>query len=245
MARRRKSGERYPSGKLKPNRPAIEPFSPALIQRIKRGAKARFEDPRLGSEVGMLLMLGELTAAQAAAAFRIASIYGLFEYHAGRRRSARSPSYDSAHGELLLDGVAQARRDQRERAAARAFEKLQKEIPHRLRAAVEQLAVEDRAINSLFYPELRRFLDQLAAKWRSEKGSGADAASGAAPPPTRGTPGGVSVDARSGREPARGLAAGAAGTASAGGGGLGGGDEGGTVGGRPHVPLHFNRHEGE
>jgi hypothetical protein len=171
VGRGRKAGDRYPSGKLKPtgNKPAIEPFAPALIQRIKRGAKNRWEDARLGSEVGILLMSGELTAAQAAAAFRIASIYGAYEHYAGLHRSSASPSYDAARGDPLLGPDAQEKRDARENSATKTFLKLQSEIPVTLRSAVEQLIVEDRLINSLLYHSLRTFLDQLAAKWRGER----------------------------------------------------------------------------
>ena len=58
-ANRRKSGERYPSGKLKPRKmlkPDIEPMSPALWQRIRQHGRQLGADPRLETELGLSLL---------------------------------------------------------------------------------------------------------------------------------------------------------------------------------------------
>src|SRR5271169_534708 len=61
---RKKPGERYPSGDLKPT------VAPALWGRVRRGG-----DPQLSSELARLCFNRELTETQAAAGFRIADIY--------------------------------------------------------------------------------------------------------------------------------------------------------------------------
>ena len=61
---RKKPGERYPSGDLKPA------VAPALWGRARRGG-----DPQLSSELARLCFNRELTETQAAAGFRIADIY--------------------------------------------------------------------------------------------------------------------------------------------------------------------------
>jgi hypothetical protein len=61
---RKKPGERYPSGDLKPL------IAPALWGRARRGG-----DPQLSSELARLCFNRELTETQAAAGFCIADIY--------------------------------------------------------------------------------------------------------------------------------------------------------------------------
>jgi hypothetical protein len=76
----------------------------------------------LGSEVGILLMFGELTAAQAAAAFRIASIYGCYEFYIGRHRSSAAAHPTIAPGmNPSWMRRTQQRSDERERAAEPSF----------------------------------------------------------------------------------------------------------------------------
>lgn len=155
-----KSGERYPSGQLKPQpKPQGDALSPVVIQRMFRDGAKLGIDPRLASEVGRLWCLRELTAQHAAVAFRIAGIYARFERAHGKRRSTKSPSYEMGHGggEDFLDDAA---------AEEDAFKDLQgwmdTLLDWRLRGAIEQLCVEDSAISSLALPKVRAFFDRMA-----------------------------------------------------------------------------------
>jgi hypothetical protein len=100
--RPRKSGERYPGGKLKPqvtqqqaeNVVGSSSVSPASVHRIRELGRTFALDPKLGTELGRLLLLERVTTLEAAAGWRIGEVYGRFERQHGKRRAARSPSYE-------------------------------------------------------------------------------------------------------------------------------------------------------
>lgn len=178
--RPKKAGERYPSGDLKPT---TEPIAPALLARIRTDGVALGLDPRLGCEVGRLLLTSQLTTAQASVAFRIGEVYGRFERLKGKTRSVGSPSYQSgSRGEAGLaeenmTPVELGRLKQSILGAEAEFMRLQDEIPGgRARAAVEQLCVEDRAVNPMLYPGIRELLEHLGRRVfrmsSSRKGTG-------------------------------------------------------------------------
>lgn len=157
--RPRKEGPRYPGGQLKPEGEAI---SAVVIQRLMRDAVRLGIDARLASQVGRLLMLKEFTPFHAAVAFRIASVYGRFERLHGLRRKTRSPAYE--RGSAAAAGVLA---EDDEEAAARAsgeFRQLQdmfnEDDPKEIwaRDAIEQLCVEDCAINWMALGYVRKKL---------------------------------------------------------------------------------------
>lgn len=127
-----KAGERYACGKLKPTG---DPISGAAWQRIRADAVKVVRDERLASEVGRLSFHKEISDAQAAAAFRVGAIYGLFDRdHHGKPRFARSPSYELGFSgsvgatEELIDAEILRDRVRRERATLEAFTALQDEF---------------------------------------------------------------------------------------------------------------------
>lgn len=191
MGRPRLTGERYPGGKLKPKRgrkPDLEPISGVLWQRLRAHGRVLGLDPRLSTELGRLNMFGELTVAMTAAGFRIAEIYGRFEGYKRKGRSTRSPSYNASYGEAgiaeeLLTEEQLVTLEDRIREATDAFEKLAGraagfdekyqaipavpgQIPKHLRAAIEQLCVEDKPINPASLDDIRELLQALAISWK-------------------------------------------------------------------------------
>lgn len=172
---KKRDGERYACGKLKPTG---DPIQPAVWQRIRAAATRDAGDPRLASEIGRLSFFRELTNAQAAAAFRIGAIYGTFERLKGSpRRAIASPSYergfdgDSGVAEELMAADVLADRNQRVDAAEKIWRGLQTEIailplygrgvnaPRRL---LELLCVDDRAVPGTDLDLVRAWLDDLA-----------------------------------------------------------------------------------
>jgi hypothetical protein len=189
--RTRQDGERYPSGKLKPvARPNIEPVAPALWDRAKSDLIVKLGDARFGTEVGRLSMRGELSATHAAAAFRLADVYGRFERYKGLRRSTGSPSYMVASSsvaddeaveaitpemlarsmaEELLEPEQLADLEERIRRATERFKKLQefmRTYPRNVVAALELLCIDDVPVNSEMLDNMRAALEELAGFFR-------------------------------------------------------------------------------
>src|SRR5262245_29603916 len=119
-----KAGERYPSGKLKP-KSAIEPIAPAQWQRIATEAKRKTIDARLGTELGRLLLHGEISNKHMAVAVRVGEVYRDFERHKRLRRNVQSPSYgaagDTSIAEELMNPEALERLGAGIRAATEKF----------------------------------------------------------------------------------------------------------------------------
>jgi len=136
-----------------------------LWRRIKDYGVKLGLDRRLGSEVGRLSLLGELTDTEAAAAFLVGEIYGRFERAEGRRRSAQSPSYEIGQGG---EPGEMADQEQRARRARKQFFRLQACLPAYPpggRAVLEQVCCEDRSINSRYLDDLRGLLARVAAEF--------------------------------------------------------------------------------
>lgn len=171
VGRPREDGPRYPSGKLKPTTTRAS-VTPAAWARIRTDMVKASGDARLASEVGRLSFHGLLTDRQAATAFRIGEIYGAFERHKRKNRSSRSPSYEMGFGgegiaEELMSTEALENLEAQIRAAESAFLELQdilEDYPSAAIAALEQLCVENCAINSTYLPHMGRLLDRVAAK---------------------------------------------------------------------------------
>lgn len=167
--RPRQEGERYPSGKLKPateiavpGETGRAPISGTLWQRMVENAEKVLGDARFGTELGRLCAAGQIAPSEAATGFRVAGIYGRFEYYKNLRRAAASPHYIRefiAEGagkdtELVnfttdIEGRERDRsfnlpdREAREREATGAFMELQAELPREFRDSVERLCVEN------------------------------------------------------------------------------------------------------
>src|SRR5215467_12671455 len=145
MARKRpgpraQAGPRYPCGRRKS---VGDVRAPTLWRRIKDNGIALGLDRRLGSEVGRLSLLGELTDTEAATAFLIAEIYGRFERYSGKRRTAHSPSYDIGRG---AEPTEDHDHERRARRARKQFDRLQACLPvypPQARTELEQLCCED------------------------------------------------------------------------------------------------------
>lgn len=157
--------ERYPSGKLKPQKataapaqPSTEPMSGALWQRMLNDNSKFFRDTAFATELTRLGATKQLTPREVAVGLRIAGIYGRFEHYQSISRSAASPHYirefisessgDDGSGTVDSDrDLAKALdvddREEREREARRAFKELQGLIPMQLRSDVEALCVEN------------------------------------------------------------------------------------------------------
>jgi hypothetical protein len=188
--RTRQAGERYPSGKLKV-KPSIEPIAPALWDRLRTERIKAADDARFGSQVGRLSLQGELSATQAATAFRIGEIYGRFERFHRVRRSVGSPSYmvassqydDKDHSieaitpemlarsmhEELLEPEQLAELEARVEAAEKRFLKLQnflRVFPRNVRDGLERLCVDDERVSPGMLDELAMALDEVAKFFR-------------------------------------------------------------------------------
>lgn len=167
MARKRpgpraQAGPRYPCGRRKS---VGDVRAPTLWRRIKDNGIALGLDRRLGSEVGRLSLLGELTDTEAATAFLIAEVYGRFERYSGKRRTAHSPSYDIGRAAEPMEDHDHERRARR---ARKQFDRLQDCLPvypPQARAELEQLCCEDRAVSSLHLPEIRSLLARVAVEF--------------------------------------------------------------------------------
>lgn len=168
-------------GKAKRGRPrkevaAIDPIAPAAWQRIRALVETGALDPIHATELGRLSYQGEITSTQAAAGFRIGELYGRYERTIGRRRSARSPSYEIGFGQSPDPESTEGEIEQAA-GARRAWEIVQGLMPTSVaRGMIEDLCVEDRAVNSLHLDGIRTLLERVAAAF------GTTTATGSAPP---------------------------------------------------------------
>jgi hypothetical protein len=91
------SGERYPSGKLKPADKREGGPAPALIKRTVEAALRGAADPLYGTSLGVLFLRGEITASQLAAGNAFARLQGRYDRAMGMPcRFTASPDYGTA-----------------------------------------------------------------------------------------------------------------------------------------------------
>jgi len=154
-----KDGDRYPSGKLKPQTYNVANLrSEAQFQRMKEQAIMMGLDPIMTSQAGRLFCTGLITGRHMATIDYIAKVYAAYERHAGKgaTRTIRSPSYEpSTNRSERLDED----QDQEDAAitAKREFEQLQELIPvfpREMRDAVERLCVDDEMIPTSWIADL-------------------------------------------------------------------------------------------
>lgn len=158
--RPRLAGERWPSGRLRPDRASI---TAAHLQRLR----AVSNDPLLGSQIGRLLFLGLLSQQEADAAWKVAEIYGRWHRAMGIKPAAVSPAYQRGYG---IGKAGDSDDDlRRHRRAVRRFDDLIAEIDametgrmHRLRLALERLCVHDAAPEPGAMRQVKQALGALA-----------------------------------------------------------------------------------
>jgi hypothetical protein len=139
---RKKPGERYPSGDLKPT------IAPALWGRTRRSG-----DPQLSSELARLCFNRELTETQAEAGFLIADICRCSDSEESAKECTDAPS-------AATRGDPHATQKDR-----KALDVLLSEYPPKVREAVIELCVFNRAVDWKLRPEIRKVLDDVALLW--------------------------------------------------------------------------------
>lgn len=169
--RKRKTGERYPSGQIRPER------SPALIRRIVEYGDKLGCDPRLGTVMGRMLLAHEITAAEFDAAERYGELVGRVDKLKGYpvKTGPRSPGYEAGYGRTSGYGLdpseEEVERIRRTEAALAAAEAVLKVLPL-AKSAIYMAAVEDRLLPS---HEMRLAFvagaRALEIHWRSARGS--------------------------------------------------------------------------
>jgi len=153
--RKRKPGERYPSGDLKPA------TAPALWARI-RGVLGEF-DPIARTELTRLSFADVLSAAQTQAGFYIGDIYRQYFSQKDRqstphRRKCFQKIESRLYSRQPLLFIAKDFRVEEWRNIENEVEAL----PQTLRGAVLDLCLFNEPINPVIYRELRVFLDRIA-----------------------------------------------------------------------------------
>jgi hypothetical protein len=169
VSRPRKHGDRYPSGKLKPQ----EQIAPAAWGRIKSETIKLVLDPKMQSEIARLSLIGELTNSQAVTAFRVADIYQQYHRYKKLRTSAKSASYEIGFGSSDIDEERMSD-DQIEAYEAailkaegdwKALDEGLRRFRGEVRAAVYSLCVENQPINPTLYEDVRVVLNAIAVRW--------------------------------------------------------------------------------
>jgi hypothetical protein len=140
---RKKPGERYPSGDLKPI------IAPALWGRARDHG-----GPQLSSELTRLRLHRELTEAQAAAGFVIADIYNRSDSAEAAKEGGDAPAVD------IAGNPHPAQTDRK------ALDALLLEYPPKVRKAVIELCVFNRAVDWKLRPEIRQVLGDVALLWK-------------------------------------------------------------------------------
>jgi hypothetical protein len=158
-----KAGERYDCGKLKP-----DGVSPTLAYRIREQAGKIAIDRRLGSELGRLLLLEQITTGEAACGWRVHDVWLKFESAVGLARGVRGAAFDVAvnRASALLVGD----RDEEARIARDRWLALDKFLLKNFtgpdgriaRDRLETLCVDDRSIPYAWIEPVRAMLRLLA-----------------------------------------------------------------------------------
>jgi hypothetical protein len=126
-----------------------------------------------------LALHDELTSAEVSAGFRIAEIYGAFEFFHGRTRSAAGSSFFRQFVADLEKPIEISRRrsddyidldrEEREREARENFDVLQYYMPVAQRDLVEQVCVESRPTNPVSIRTLKLILQYFFEIFRDDK----------------------------------------------------------------------------
>lgn len=169
--RPRKTGERYPGGRLKP---ATEGIPPALLARVKANVVKFFADPRFSTPFGTLALEGVFTTPQWGAGNRIGEIYHTYHRLKQLRENPKSPNYEGGfHGssDLAEERMSKTQLEAHEakitaaEAAWRTVDSALASVPRNVREGVIELCVNDRSVNPALYGGIARFLDQMSLRW--------------------------------------------------------------------------------
>jgi hypothetical protein len=154
---RKKPGERYPSGDLKP---AITPAAWGRIQQ-----SPRLFGPLLASELGRKYLHRELTGDQAEAGFYVGCIYRLSHPSALEEMHEVHPVWLASIHELQAKLHVSTHQAQAEWLAISGPDGLLSEYPSDVHKAVIELCAFNRVVNSMLYSDIRRVLDRVPLLW--------------------------------------------------------------------------------
>lgn len=163
-----KEGDRYPSGKLKPpEKQVVGSWTPTHIRRAMDNAFVLARNPILSSELGRMLMRGEITSREAAAGFQYASATGAFERMHGKRRHAKSPAYDEGFRSVSLEDFDPEKAERRKREIEKKLNLVRSAIPDLPIIAstiVEEVCCNDGGIHSAHLPGFKAMMNRIADK---------------------------------------------------------------------------------
>lgn len=168
----RKEGDRYPSGKLKPpEKQTAGQWTPTHIRRAMDNAFVLAKSPILASELGRMLMRGDLTGREATAGFNYAAAVGAWERMHGKRRHAKSPAYDEGFRSVSLEdydpeAVAERKREIDERL--KLVRSAVPTFPIIAHAIVEEVCCNDGSIHSAHLAGFKTLLRKIGDKLRLE-----------------------------------------------------------------------------
>ena len=154
---RKKPGERYPSGDLKP---AITPAAWGRIQQ-----SPRVFGPLPASELGRKYLHRELTKDQAEAGFYIGCIYRLSHPSALEEMHEVHPEWLAEIQEFQAKWLVSTDEAQAQWRAIGGPDGLLSEFPSDVREAVIELCAFNRVVNSMLYRDIRRVLDRGLLLW--------------------------------------------------------------------------------
>lgn len=163
-----KEGDRYPSGKLKPpERQVAGSWTPTHIRRFMDNAFLQAKAPILASELGRMLMRGEITSREAAAGFQYAAATGAFERMHGKRRHAKSPAYDEGFRSVSLEDTDPEAEEERKREIDKKLKLVRSAVPPFpiiASTVVEEVCCNDGGIHSAHLPGFKAILRNIADK---------------------------------------------------------------------------------
>lgn len=162
---------RQPNGRVCPE---VEQPSYVPLRRGTAEVLKLLKSEVLGTQLGQMMALGQLTKAQYETGLYVAKVYGTFEGLKGLpRRTARSPVYESSFGssdvaEELLDAETRKAMRQRVIDAEETWKRLQDAIPDQMRSLIEGLCLNDEAVHSSNFPVVGLCLDFISQKLKSK-----------------------------------------------------------------------------
>jgi len=181
-----KAGERYPSGKLKPNQPT-EGWSPTHIRRAMDNAFITAGLPAMGDQIKLMLMKKEITPRQASAAIHYAYVIGRRArvVDEAPRRHVKSPAYDQGYRAVSDIDIERLRAVDPEAAdkveakiAAEKRDILRKyelvvsaipKFPMIAKSVVDHLCLDDKPVHWEYLDTLRIILDRIAKAMKIEE----------------------------------------------------------------------------
>jgi hypothetical protein len=184
---RKDNVERYPSGRIKRTKHGEakvvyrDTLAPTLVRRMLDEEMKRCNDPRFSSQLGRLVLRGEILAAEYQAGVKFAQIYDRTARNNGVKRSCKSPSWEVGLSGALEKRIGTQVREtaeetledptayeQRTMAADKAYKALCDLFPSRQRFILERLCIEDAALTSSELMSARDGLQKLVLHFGTE-----------------------------------------------------------------------------